>query len=210
MKKLTVLIILSYAYNVAAQNTLTVDSAGASSWSFRAAAHNYFFKGGDYIFSPVVAANHNWLHLEARYNYEDIESLSLFGGYNFSTGNKLVLEITPMIGFASGNSSGIIPATELTLTYKDFELYNECEYLFDIEDKSNNFFYTWSELNYYPLDWLYFGLAGARTRLYQTDLEYQRGFSAGISKGIFSATGYFLNWGFDEPYYLVTLSATIE
>ena len=40
-----------------------------------------------------------WLaDLEARYNYEALETGSVWAGYDFNAGKKLVLDLTPMVG----------------------------------------------------------------------------------------------------------------
>ena len=56
-----------------------------------------------------VAADHEWLHLETRYNYEDLRTGSIWFRHNFSVGKQLVLNLTPMVGGVSGRTSGIAP-----------------------------------------------------------------------------------------------------
>ena len=56
--------------------------------------------------SPTFAADRGRVHFGARYNYEDKETGSLWVGYNFSAGDKLALEVTPMIGGVFGNTTG--------------------------------------------------------------------------------------------------------
>lgn len=212
MKKLFYLLPFIYflPLKLYAQLPKTVtDSIEKKSWSCEGIANSYIFNDG-YLFVPVVAVNRNWLHLETRYNYEDEQTISAFGGYNFSFGKKFTFDVTPMVGCAAGNTNGVIPALEFTLGYKDFELYNESEYLVNFDTKKSNYLYAWSELNYYPIQWLSIGLAGQRTRLYKTDLDYQRGFSTGIYTGIFSLKGYVMNLGFDDPFYLIAISVGIE
>ena len=58
------------------------------------------------------------LHLEARYNYENLRTGSVWFGYNISAGKELVLNVTPMIGSVFGQSSGIAPGCEASLSYK--------------------------------------------------------------------------------------------
>jgi hypothetical protein len=68
---------------------------------------------------PIFTADRNErLHLEARYNYENLETGSLWMGYDFSVGHKLVLNATPMLGGVFGRSAGIAPGYEISLTYK--------------------------------------------------------------------------------------------
>ena len=120
--------------------------AGAKAWSFDASAYTYFVPDSHDIVSPVVMADHGWLHLEARYNYENFRTGSIWFGYNFSVGEKLVLDFTPMIGGVLGDTAGVAPGYRLSLTYWKLELTSESEYVFDSRDSSESFFYNWSEL----------------------------------------------------------------
>jgi hypothetical protein len=60
-----------------------------------------------------------------------------------------------------------------------------------------------------PLDWLWFGLSVQRTKLYQTDLEVQRGILIGGGYRWFTLDGYIYNPGWDDPYFIITLSANL-
>jgi hypothetical protein len=124
------------------------------------------------------------------------------GGKNFE------YSITPMLGGVVGLSNGIASGLEFTFTFQNFELYSEQEYLFDINTRDNNFFYAWTDLTYAPMDWLWFGISGQRTRLYQTDVELQKGLVLGGAYKSFELTGYLYNLGFDDPFVLITLSAS--
>jgi hypothetical protein len=75
--------------------------------------------------SPTFAADHDWLHLEGRYNYENQKTGSLWAGYNFSAGHNLVLEAMPMFGVVFGNTTGVAPGYEVSLAYKKIELSSE-------------------------------------------------------------------------------------
>lgn len=176
-------------------------------WVFNADV-NFFFFTDDFFVLPVFKADKNKLHLEARYNYEDLETFSGWIGYNFSGGDEFSYVITPMVGAVVGTTHGIAPGMEFTLAYKKFELYSEMENVFDFNENENDFFYNWSDLTYAPTDWLWFGLSGQRTRLYQTDLEIQRGIFLGASRKQWEINTYLYNLGFDEPFFILTLSAS--
>ena len=183
------------------------DSSQASAWEFSAEANFYFFSN-DFILLPVFKADKDHLHLEARYNYEDENTVSVWGGYNFSGGQNLEYLITPMLGIAAGNTNGIAPGLEFTLGYKGFELYSEAEYLFDFETSDNNYFYNWADFSYSPADWLWFGISGQRTRLYDTELEIERGLLVGGGYKNWELTGYFYNIGTEDAFVLISLSAS--
>jgi hypothetical protein len=196
-------------FSVSAQERQSPDSDAVPTLEMNVGLNNYFFKN-DYIFNPVVTADRGGLHLEGRYNYEDLNTLSLFAGYNISVGQALRWEVTPMFGFAFGHTSGIIPAVESTLSYGAFEWYIETEYMIITDDGDENYLFTWSELNYYPWDWLSVGIIGTRTRLYETDLEVPRGFSLGYYHGPFAVMGSLMNAGFGDPYFYLSASFVFD
>jgi len=174
-------------------------------WEFSAAANFNIFPD-DFIFLPIFQANKGRLHLEARYNYEDLATSSARMGYNFTGGKKIEYTITPMVGGVFGNSNGIAPGLELILTKNKFELTSEAEVLFEL-NKENSFFYIWTDLMYSINDWLLIGLSAQRTRLYKTNLDLQRGFLMGASWKKFKITTYVYNPGFDSSFFLVSLSS---
>ncbi len=72
-------------------------------WSFSASAYTYFVPDDrDYV-QPTLTADRGWLHLEARYNYEALDTSSLWIGYNYNVGDKVELELTPMLGGVFGD-----------------------------------------------------------------------------------------------------------
>jgi hypothetical protein len=186
-------------------NAQEEDTLSHSGWYHNFDPSFYIFRD-DFFILPIYQANKDWLHLEARYNYEDMNTFSAWFGYNFSGGNRFEYTITPMAGGIAGNTYGIAPGLELTFSYFGFELYTESEYLFDLQDREGNFFYVWTDFTYSPLDWLWFGLSGQRTRLYETDLEVERGLLLGGGYRWFGLTGYLYNPGFDDPFVIITIS----
>lgn len=203
MKRILIIIVILLASSPAfAQDE---NAKTEKQWNFGADANSYFLPN-EFILLPVFRADKNKLHLEGRYNYEDLETFSGWVGYNFSGGKKIEYVITPMIGGVTGLSDGIAPGLEFTFTRKSFEWYSEAEYFIDPKLAENNFFYIWTDITWSPKDWLWFGLSGQRTRLYKTDLEIQRGFLVGGALKNWELTGYLYNLGFDDPFVLLTLS----
>jgi len=184
---------------------LAFEQEAEKSWSFSASVYTYIVPDSDTYAQPTVTADRGWLHLEARYNYEDLETGSAWIGYNFSAGDKLTLDFTPMLGGVFGDTTGIAPGYEFTLGWWKLELYSQTEYVFDTRDTSDNFFYTWSELSLAPVDWFRFGLVVQRTKVYQTDLEIQRGLLVGGTYKDWDFTAYLFNPDLDEPTVVLTL-----
>jgi hypothetical protein len=67
-------------------------------WEFSLSTFTYLAQHArDYV-NPNLTADRDWLHLEARYNYEELKTGSVWLGWNLSTGTKLEFEVTPMVG----------------------------------------------------------------------------------------------------------------
>ncbi|MBN1821152.1 MAG: hypothetical protein JXR31_12910 [Prolixibacteraceae bacterium] len=178
------------------------DTISAKKWEFSADMNMYFYPG-EFIGMPVIRADRDKLHLEARYNYEDSKTFSAWLGYNFAGGNELSYFITPMLGGVVGNTKGIAPGLEFTFEYKGFELYNESEYMVDVDSKLNNFLYTWTDFSYAPTDWLWAGLSAQTLQMYQEKTEFEGGFLLGGGISNFELTGYLFNPGSDNHYWVL-------
>lgn len=150
-------------------------------WAFNLTTDGYIVPSETGYVQPVFTADHSWLHLEARYNYENLRTGSLWAGYNFTAGKKLVLSVTPMVGGVFGRTTGIAPGCEASLTYKKIEASISNEYVFDTTHKSGNFYYSWPQLTYSPVDWFRIGAVAQHTNAYQTPVDIQRGFLIGFS-----------------------------
>jgi hypothetical protein len=74
---------------------------------------------------------------------------SIWVGYNFSVGKKLIFEASAMIGGVFGNTTGVAPGYEVSLSYKRIVLSSSGEYVFDTKNKSGNFLYSWPQLTYH-------------------------------------------------------------
>jgi hypothetical protein len=175
------------------------DADNSDQWSFTATAYGYLVPHDQSYFSPILAADRRRLHLEARYNYEDQQTGSLWAGYTFSVGKKFMFEATPMIGVVFGSTNGVAPGYELSLTFKKVELSTQGEYVVDFDNHTGNFFYSWNELVYSPTGWFHVGVVTQDTRAYNTPLDIQRGVSVGVSKGKLDFTTYIFNFGWTDP-----------
>jgi len=178
-----------------------------SEWEFNASVYGYFVPQDRDYGQPTVTADHGGLHLEARYNYEGIDTGSTWVGWNFGFGEKLRIDGTLMAGGVFGNMRAVAPGYHLTVTLGNFELYSEGEYVFDTTgNPSNNFFYNWTQLGYSPLEWLTVGLASQKTKAYQTDLDIQRGVFVGFTYGSWSLSVYVFNFGWESPTVVSALA----
>lgn len=177
----------------------------ANPWAFSLTTSGYIVPGGPYYVSPDFSADRGSLHLEGRYNNEALETGSLWVGYNFTAGKKLVLNVTPMIGGVFGSLNGVAPGYLFTFTYKRVQLYSNGEFVFDAQARGRSFFYNWNQLTYSPLKWLQVGFVSQRTRAYHTSLNIQRGVLVGFTyKKVNFATNVF-NFGWTTPTEVLSL-----
>src|SRR5262249_31198821 len=95
------------------------------SWSFSASAYTYLVPDDrDYV-QPAITFDRKWLHVEGRYNYESLDTGSVWLGYNLSGGEKLAWEFTPMLGGVFGETRGVAPGYKGSLSWWKLELYSE-------------------------------------------------------------------------------------
>ncbi len=177
-------------------------------WSFGASAYTYFIPDGDDYVQPTFTADRGRLHLEARYNYEDLHTASTWIGWNLGGGESVAFEITPIAGFVFGDTRGIAPGYEGSLSWRALVLACESEYLFDLDEDADSFFYNWSQLTVTPVDWGEVGIVVQRTRAYESERELQRGVLLGFSRGSAALGAIVFNPDSDTP--LVVVSAALE
>ena len=201
-KTVAIWILLFFSSAVYAQNR---DSVNMSAWHHTAEA-NFYFRKSDFIFNPVYMVDKNWLHLEARYNYEGKNTFSAWFGYNFTGGKKFQYTITPCLGGIVGETYGVAPGLEMDFLFYGLQLSSQSEYVFDFKGPDNYYFYNWTDLTYSPLQWLWFGLSMQRTRLFKSNLDFQYGFIAGGGYKWFGLSAYLYNPGLDDAFIVLALS----
>ena len=96
-------------------------------------AYAYFIADDDDYILLMGSTDSARLHLEARYNYEDLDTGSVWAGYNLAFGTELAVAITPMLGVAFGRTNGIAPGYEASMAWNWLDVYIEGEYLIDTE-----------------------------------------------------------------------------
>jgi len=177
-----------------------------SKWTFSASAFYYIITEEKNTATVIGYADYKSFHFEARYNYEDRKTGSIFVGRRFETGNKFVFGATPMAGLVFGNTDGFAPALELDAAYKIFDYYSETEYVIDFSGSENNFLYTWGELGVTPFGSFRTGLTYQRTKLYQSNFEVQRGIFAEYGFWKITTGLYFFDPFSDSQFVIASLS----
>ena len=157
---------------VASDTLLECDTEeNETKWEFSASTLTYLAQHARDYANPNFTADRDWLHLEARYNYEALKTGSFWLGRNFETGHTLKFEVTPMLGGVFGDITGVAPGYQIKVTYNKnqreiIELSTEGEYFFDAGTRSGDFFYSWSEFSAWlpKTDYVRAGLVVERTQ----------------------------------------------
>lgn len=175
-------------------------------WEFSLSTFTYLAQHARDYANPNFTADRAWLHLEARYNYEELKTGSVWFGYNLSTGKKLKFDVTPMVGGVFGDITGIAPGYTITIRYKTIELSTQGEYFFDAGTSSGNFFYSWSELSASPADWFRAGIVVERTQASGIKSDVRRGPFIGFKYKEVDLTAYWLASGSDEATFVFAVA----
>jgi hypothetical protein len=214
MRKTIAVVALALALAPAARGQEAAKDPGASTqkpaWQYALYLDGY--AGGDspgYLV-PTVFADRAPLHLEARYNYEDLRTASLHLGYTFPFGGESAfVKVTPMIGAVFGNTRGIAPGAEVEARWGRLAFWLEAEFLIDTGTGENDYLYTWSELDLYLVPWLWIGGSVQRMKLEATPTEVDVGPMIGVGKQGspgWSLSFYAYGLARDAPWYLGTLA----
>jgi hypothetical protein len=186
----------------------TPSAAPQRTWTFSASAYTYILPDEPNYVQPTVTADRGRMHLEARFNYEDRNTGSIWTGINFSGGDALSWELTPMVGGVFGDTRGVAPGYRGSIAWRALEFSSEGEAMIDASSSSDSFFYNWSELTLSPADRLRFGLVTQRTRAYQADRVVQRGLLVGTSIRALDVTAYLFNPDDSKPIFVVAFAVS--
>jgi hypothetical protein len=177
----------------------------AQGWSMNLSGALYVLPHEDNYFQPTFRADRGRTHLEARYNYEDHQTGSLFAGANYGIAGSASIFAIPMIGVVAGQTDGLAPGLELGLTWWRIDLYGEAEYLLGFGADEPDYFYMWSETSIWATNRLRIGGVTQRTRAHGTD-DTQPGFLVGARFRNLEGTAYAFNPGADDDYTVLSVS----
>ncbi|RZK44426.1 MAG: hypothetical protein EOO94_05205 [Pedobacter sp.] len=108
---------------------LTVGSSTQAQSELGIEQYSYLGTGQPGTIVPVAhyRTRSNW-YAEARYNYDEINTFSLYAGRTFSGERNLAYSITPMIGAMVGRSSGGSIAINTEFDFRRFNFSSQSQY----------------------------------------------------------------------------------
>jgi hypothetical protein len=174
--------------------------------------YHYVGKGMPYVYMPVAnfTTSGNW-YAEARYNYDDLETFSMYVGKSFSGDKRLTYSLTPIVGAAMGRFNGISTGLNVDLEYDQFFFSSQSQYsVATAKGKgSDDFFYSWSEAGIQPLSWLYAGASFQQTYTAGERL-LEPGVLLGFSFKRFSIPVYGFDLFNDQRYFIIGFTVSWE
>lgn len=205
------LLLLLSAASLRAQESTAVDTTATNDggWALEPSLLTILYTDTIALWNPAFTADHGNLHLEARYQWEDWRTASVWAGRWFSFGDAFHVDVAPMVGGVFGNTNGVAPGMLVEAEWKRLSFYSSSEYLIDAEDQANNFTYTWNEVAV-DLDHLLVGVVTQRTRTFDTELDLQRGLLLMREQGALTFGMYLFNIGWTDPTVAFTLSYGFE
>lgn len=157
--------------------------------------------------APVIhyQDNNKW-YAEARYNYEDRRTFSLYAGKTFSSEKKVAWALTPMIGGMTGKQQGGLLGLNTTISYKKTYFSSQSQYGVSQQGREENFFFSWSEAGYQLLPWMCTGISLQHTKLYNCRAVVEPGLFAGFSFKQWTFPVYSFNPFGAERYFVLGIN----
>ena len=170
-----------------------------------------------YYFSPAVGSaammtpmanyttSNNW-YGEARYNFDELNTFSLYAGKKFSGKGNFSWQATPVIGGLVGQMNGGSVGVNMGMDYRKLFFASQSQYSFSVENNTDKYFYNWSELGYNATPWLYAGLAVQQTNIYKALGKLEPGCMVGFSIKNWTIPLYAFNTDGRERYFVLGLN----
>jgi len=188
--------------------TAVADTGEERPVKLAATAYLYLVPDEPNFLMVVAPVDIRRFHIEARYNYEALNSGAGFVGVNVGWGERVKLRATPMLGAVVGDLDGWVPALRWTLAWWKLDVYSESEVVVDLAATGDSFFYNWSELAISPLPWLRVGIALQRSRIFETPLDIQRGLFASVTFRFATVSLYEFNAFWTTPTWVFALGVS--
>ncbi|HEV8282901.1 MAG TPA: hypothetical protein VGQ09_01255 [Chitinophagaceae bacterium] len=169
--------------------------------------YTYYGDGANVSQMPIISyENKNHLYAQARYNYEDMQTVSLYLGRSFFKQGDFSYNLIPLAGAVTGRFNGGSLGLTTEFGYKNFFASSQSQYSFSYKNKYSNFFYTWAEAGFQPLKWLFGGISVQQTQVYNTTNQFESGLLIGFSFKKWSLPLYAFNPGSSKQYFILGIN----
>ncbi len=181
---------------------LAINGYGQSSFAIE--QYSYVGISPASVISPIAhyQSKTNW-YAEARYNYEDLQTFSLWAGRTFAKEQAFSYSFTPMLGGMTGKLKGGALGMNMEMDYKRFNFSSQSQYAMLPGNRTSNFFFSWSEISYRPFSWLYGGFSIQHTKVYNCNARLEPGVLIGFNYKQWSVPVYGFNPYSGSRYFII-------
>lgn len=188
--------------------------SGATAFGQAGVEQYYYVQGKQPVeFVPIVsfATANNW-YTEARYNYEERNTFSLYAGRKISGEHKrLMYTLTPIVGAVAGDFDGGSAGVNTTVELKKLFFSSQSQYTFSAHDPMDDFFFSWSEVGYELASWFYIGLSLQHTQMLHANTAlFEHGAVIGFEFGRWNIPIYSFNTFDNSRYFVLGINLGIE
>jgi hypothetical protein len=181
---------------------ITIHSTAQSTFGYQ----QYSFVGVGQPLAPMPIAHYEsgskW-YTEARYNYDEWNTFSINTGKTFSSGNDVTYSLTPMVGAMAGTLVGGSVSLNTDINYSRINFSSQSQYSFSAQTNLDNYFYSWAEISYQPLSWVYAGLSLQHTHARKSAGIAEPGFLLGFTYKEWTFPLYSFNSFTNQRYFIV-------
>lgn len=144
-------------------------------------------------------------YFEARYNYEDRETFSLYGGRSFKVGKNNELDIIPMVGGSVGKFNGVSPALTIILEAGWVRGFSQNQYSINLKEQKSNFIFDWSAIVFHTYKPLYLGASFQSFAPQNTKAQNYFGPMVSVKDNHIIVEGFAYNFWTDAPMWALGL-----
>lgn len=169
----------------------------------------YYYMGESQPFSFVPIAYYqssNKWYIEGRYNYEANRTMSVYAGKTFEKNAAVSYSASPIIGAVMGNFNGGSIGVNSEADYKRCFFSSQLQYTFSVQDRTENFVFSWSDISYQALNNIYAGFSVQQTNLYKEQGRLEKGVFVKASFNKWSLPFYVFNPAARERYFVLGLT----
>lgn len=166
--------------------------------------YHYVGNQDNTVIVPVVhfQSKKGW-YGEARYNYDELNTFSVYGGKTFSWNRAVAFSVTPLLGVSVGQLHALSTGNNIDASYQNFFFSSQSQYTFSTRAREENYFFSWIEAGYQPSNWLYAGLTMQHTRVYKTPHLVEPGILLGFSFKRWSLPLYYFNPLKKDQFFII-------
>jgi hypothetical protein len=163
-------------------------------------------------FVPIVHVQNrkNW-YAEARYNYEEQNSFSIYTGKSFTTSKAdLDYTLTPISGIVTGRFEGASIGLNMLAEYRGFFFGSQSQLTASFQKPEEDFFFAWYEIAYELKPWIYFGGSMQHTSYVRTGKNLvEPGVVLGFTLGKWTFPVYGFSPLTEDRYFVVGINHEI-